>query len=179
MPNLTDTQLIVLSNAAARDDGTAVAPSGLNKAAVAKVASSLIARKLMREMRSSRSWRSGAARTEKASASSLRVPAATRSASKARRRSLIAPQRRRRAPPQWPAACGRGPAPPWLQASPDRRTAVKGSRRIARDDGRGVTGWLPHSARAALSGLRKRGFLVERIPNWRNAGERASSHSSR
>ena len=52
MPNLTDTQLIVLSNAAARDDGAAVAPSGLNKAAVAKVASSLIARKLMREMRS-------------------------------------------------------------------------------------------------------------------------------
>jgi Protein of unknown function (DUF3489) len=25
------------------------------------------------------------------------------------------------------------------------------------------TGWLPHTARAALTGLRKRGFTVERI----------------
>ena len=33
-----------------------------------------------------------------------------------------------------------------------------------------MTGWLPHSARAALSGLRKRGFLVERIPELAQRG---------
>jgi hypothetical protein len=52
MPKLTDSQLIVLSKAAARDDGVAVVPQGMNKAAAAKVGSSLVARKLMREIRS-------------------------------------------------------------------------------------------------------------------------------
>ena len=52
MAKLTDTQLIVLSNAAARDDGIAVVPNKMNKAAASKVASSLVARKLAREVRS-------------------------------------------------------------------------------------------------------------------------------
>ena len=26
-----------------------------------------------------------------------------------------------------------------------------------------VTGWLPHTTRAALTGLRKRGFAIERV----------------
>ena len=52
MAKLTDNQLIVLSKAAARDDGVAVAPHGMGKAAAAKVGSSLVARKLMRESRS-------------------------------------------------------------------------------------------------------------------------------
>ena len=52
MAKLTDTQLIVLSKAAARDDGLARVPEGLNRAAAAKVAASLVSRKLMREIRS-------------------------------------------------------------------------------------------------------------------------------
>jgi acyl-CoA reductase-like NAD-dependent aldehyde dehydrogenase len=52
MPKLTDNQLIVLTKAAARDDGVAVAPHGMGKAAAAKIGSSLVARKLMRESRS-------------------------------------------------------------------------------------------------------------------------------
>src|SRR5436305_14505037 len=52
MAKLSDTQLIVLSTAAARDDGLAIIPEGLNKAAAAKVAASLVSRKLMREVRS-------------------------------------------------------------------------------------------------------------------------------
>jgi hypothetical protein len=52
MAKLTDNQLIVLSNAAARDDGIAVIPNKMNKAAASKVAASLVARKLMREVRS-------------------------------------------------------------------------------------------------------------------------------
>src|SRR5271166_4743705 len=51
MAKLSNTQLIVLSNAAAREDGAAVVPPKLNRAAVAKVGSSLVARKLMREAR--------------------------------------------------------------------------------------------------------------------------------
>jgi hypothetical protein len=51
MPKLTDTQLIVLSSAAVNDDGAAVVPKRLNKAAALKVGSSFVARKLMREIR--------------------------------------------------------------------------------------------------------------------------------
>jgi len=49
---LTDSQLIVLSKAVAREDGAAVVPPKLNKATAAKIGSSLIGRKLMREIRS-------------------------------------------------------------------------------------------------------------------------------
>jgi hypothetical protein len=52
MPKLTDSQLIVRSKAAARDDGAAAVPEGIAEAAAAKVGSSLVARKLMREIRS-------------------------------------------------------------------------------------------------------------------------------
>src|SRR5271155_2137191 len=51
MAKLSDTQLIVWSNAAARKDGAAVVPPKMNRAAAAKVGSSLVARKLMREVR--------------------------------------------------------------------------------------------------------------------------------
>src|SRR3954452_22077266 len=51
MAKLTDTQLIVLSKAAQCDDGAASVPDRMNKAAAAKVAASLVARKLMREVR--------------------------------------------------------------------------------------------------------------------------------
>jgi hypothetical protein len=52
MVKLTDSQLIVLSKAAAREDSAAVVPLRMNKAAAAKIGSSLIGRKLMREIRS-------------------------------------------------------------------------------------------------------------------------------
>jgi len=45
MAKLTDTQLIVLSSAAARDDGIAAVPNKMNKAAASKVAASLVARR--------------------------------------------------------------------------------------------------------------------------------------
>jgi hypothetical protein len=52
MVKLTDRQRIVLSKAAARKDDAAVVPLRMNKAAAAKIGSSLIGRKLMREIRS-------------------------------------------------------------------------------------------------------------------------------
>jgi hypothetical protein len=51
MAKLTDTQLIVLSKAAAREGGLATVPNKMNKAAASKVGASLVARKLMREVR--------------------------------------------------------------------------------------------------------------------------------
>ena len=52
MAKLTDTQLIVLSKAAVREDGAAIIPERLNKAAASKLAKSLVSRKLLREVRS-------------------------------------------------------------------------------------------------------------------------------
>ncbi len=43
MAKLTDIQLIVLSKAAAREDGLAILPPKMNRVAAAKVGSSLIA----------------------------------------------------------------------------------------------------------------------------------------
>ena len=51
MAKLTDTQLIVLSKAARREDGAADVPERINKAAAAKVGASLVVRRLMREIR--------------------------------------------------------------------------------------------------------------------------------
>jgi hypothetical protein len=51
MTKLTDTQLIVLSSAAKHDEGLATRPASLNAAAAAKVASSLIDKGLVREIR--------------------------------------------------------------------------------------------------------------------------------
>jgi hypothetical protein len=62
MAKLTDTQLIVLSAAAARDDGVAVVPAKMNRAAASKVGEGLVSRKLMREVRSKPGlpvWRQG------------------------------------------------------------------------------------------------------------------------
>ena len=56
MAKLTDTQLIVLSKAAARDDCAGVIPDRMNRAAAAKVGSSLVGRKLMREIRTKPGW---------------------------------------------------------------------------------------------------------------------------
>jgi hypothetical protein len=51
MTRLSDTQLIVLSSAAKHDDGLASRSANLNASAAAKVASSLINKGLMREIR--------------------------------------------------------------------------------------------------------------------------------
>ena len=62
MTKRTDSQLIVLSAAAARDDGVAVSPPRMIKAAAMKVGTSLVARKLMREARAKSGmpvWRQG------------------------------------------------------------------------------------------------------------------------
>ena len=59
---LTDTQLMVLSNAGAREDGAATVPAKMNKTAATKLAASLIARKLAREIRAKVDmpvWRKG------------------------------------------------------------------------------------------------------------------------
>ncbi|MGO9432611.1 DUF3489 domain-containing protein [Rhodoblastus sp.] len=176
MAKLTDTQLIVLSAAAARDDGIAIAPAKMNKAAASKVGSSLVARKLMREARS----RSGMPiwRVDKddrpislvitrAGRNAIGVdedpathapppndkPMEIQDASTAKKQPVDRSHDER-------AGQNAAPRAGTKQAQLiEMLSARKGATLDALVE---ATGWLPHTTRAALTGLRKRGFSIER-----------------
>jgi hypothetical protein len=175
MAKLTDTQLIVLSAAAARDDGIAIIPTKMNKAAAAKVGSSLVARKLMREVRSksgmpiwrkdgdgrpislviTRAGRNAIGVDEDATAEAPRPnnkPLETEHASTANKRPVDRSA-------DW-ADQNAAPRAGTKQALViEMLSARKGATLDALVE---ATGWLPHTTRAALTGLRKRGFSIER-----------------
>ena len=167
MAKLTDTQLIVLSKAAARNDGTAIIPEGLNKAAAAKVAASLVSRKLMREVRSKPDmpvWRED----EEGRGTSLVITREGREAiglehgeNDSSNLSLAAEGstlvRRQRS---FQKRLNRIDEP-----RPGSKQAVIVTM-LSRKSGATLqtlvqaTGWLPHTTRAALTVLRKRGYTV-------------------
>lgn len=172
MAKLTDTQLIVLSKAAERDDGIAVVPSNINKAAASKVGSSLVARKLMREVRSKPGmpvWREA----DDGRSISLMLTRAGRDAigvddgivdealiaAKATtvQQAASMPSPESIAPQS--AAVG-APRAGSKQAMVIRMLSSKAGATL--DKLVEATGWLPHTTRAALTGLRKRGFAIER-----------------
>jgi len=165
---LSDTQLIVLSKAAARDDGLARVPEGLNSAAAAKVAASLVSRKLMREIRSKPDmpvWRED----EEGRGTSLVITRAGQDA--------IGIKDGENDGSGEAATAKNGPPEEHQQPSRRGRSTIvdeprSGSKQariikmLSRKSGAtlealvDVTGWLPHSTRAALTGLRKRGYEV-------------------
>jgi Protein of unknown function (DUF3489) len=174
MLKLTDSQLIMLSTAAARDDGAAVAPQGMGKAAAAKVGSSLVARKLMREIRAKPGmpvWREDHGKNvslviTRAGCDAIGVGSDT-----------TAPDR---PTPEASRADAAATAPPAKTAAQAELRTIDGAPRpgskqalvvemLCADDGASLdalvkaTGWLPHTTRAALTGLRKRGYAVERV----------------
>jgi hypothetical protein len=168
MAKLTDTQLIVLSKAAARDDGLGTLPEGLNRAAAAKVGASLVSRKLMRETRSKPDmpvWRED----EEGRGTSLVITRAGRdaigiedresdSSGEATRGKNASPEEN-----QQPSRRGRSTIVDEPRSGSKQARIIKmlsrksGATLEALGD---VTGWLPHSTRAALTGLRKRGYDV-------------------
>lgn len=177
MAKLTDTQLVVLSKAAARDDGLAIAPTKMNRAAAAKVGSSLVARKLMREIKAKPGtpvWREG----KEGRPVCLMITRAGRDAigvDEDRDERSDIPVKKEK-PSRKPAATVKKPsnanpvAPPPAPSSAPREnskqalvigllSAQSGATLDALIE---ATGWLPHTTRAALTGLRKRGFAIER-----------------
>jgi hypothetical protein len=168
MAKLTDTQLIVLSKAAARDDGIATIPEGLNKAAASKVAASLVSHKLMREVRSKPEmpvWRED----EDGRGTSLIITREGRDAigvedneNDSLKEATRAKQRRRGVGQQ-------SSSQHRLTNLDEPRSGSKQAliiKMLSRKSGATLealveaTGWLPHTARAALTGLRKRGYTV-------------------
>ena len=189
MMKLTDTQLIVLSKAAQRDDGAGGAPDGKKSAAVAKVGASLLARKLMREIRSKPGmpvWRKDeddrpmslvilragrdAIRVEDetdppqdksglASKSPLSIGPKVKS-TKSSNQTVNAVESRE-------PATGPARSPSTGHPRPGSKQAMLIDM-MAKPDGATIdalikaTGWQPHTTRAALTELRKRGYAITR-----------------
>jgi Protein of unknown function (DUF3489) len=184
MAKLTDTQLITLSVAAARDDGIAVVPPRMSKAAVSKVGASLLARKLMRELRSKPGmpvWRED----DDGRSISLMITRAGRDAIGVDEDegATQAPRSDRKTAPRSPShrnsdgSKSSASTPPTLNVIASPRAGSKQAlvtEMLSANGGATLdalvkaTGWLPHTTRAALTGLRKRGFSIERT---REAGE--------
>lgn len=173
MAKLTDTQLIVLSKAAKRDDGIAVVPSNINKAAASKIGSSLVARKLMREVRSKPGmpiWREADGHSitlmiTRAGKDAIGVddgpveeaPTESKAANVKRAPSSKKPPRENSVSQ---AADVGGPRAGSKQALVIGMLSSRAGATL--DTLVEATGWLPHTTRAALTGLRKRGFAIER-----------------
>lgn len=179
MAKLTDTQLIVLSAAAARG-GIAVVPARMNKAAASKVGASLVKRKLMREVRSKPGlpvWREDqdgrpiSMMITRAGREAIGVeeggPAEAERPSNEPGRETEAPAGKKRS-----QGCSGGresiddddgamlPRAGAKQALVIAMLRAKGGATL--DAIVDATGWLPHTTRAALTGLRQRGFSIER-----------------
>jgi hypothetical protein len=177
MAKFTDSQLIVLSAAAARNDGLAVAPAKMNKAGAAKVGTSLIARGLMREVKAKPGmpvWRHDedgrpisltiTKAGQKAIGVAEAAPAAT---ARADMKPNGAKPLAKRAPKEQAGQSGvqRTSTTPTLRAGSKQALVISmlsGKSGATLDDLIEATGWLPHTTRAALTGLRQKGFSIER-----------------
>jgi hypothetical protein len=205
---LTDTQLMMLSAAAQRNDRYLVAAPNLKVAAAQKIASKLIAAGLVREMRAKAGapvWR----RDDDAGLSyALRLTTAGTNAIAIDEGSEPGPvddDDLRVAPAHSSSEEHSAPDPSSAGengTAPQRSSSPRGGTKLARvvellqqDRGASIdeliilTGWLPHTTRAALTGLRKRGFVtaidrsdkergsIYRVERSPAAEDRAAVHS--
>jgi len=162
---LTDTQLIVLSRAAQREDGAATLPEGMTEKAAQKLAATLIQKALVREVRAKPGmpvWR----RNEEGRSHALIITKLGRTAIKV--------EDDGEPEDVDVGAHGEASTDKAASAQSERSTPRQGSKLstvidlLGRKKGAGIeeliaaTGWLPHTTRAALTGLRKRGYAIER-----------------
>ena len=167
---LTDAQRIVLSGTAQRDDGAATLPERMTEKAAQKVSAALIAKGLVREVRAKAEtpvWRNEAGR-----AYALIVTKLGRGAIKGgddrqdedaaadmRTTSAVASAE----PSQIAASSRSGRTIPRQGCKLADVIALLGRKQgVAIEELTSATGWLPHTTRAALTGLRKRGYAIER-----------------
>jgi hypothetical protein len=193
MTKLSDTQLIVLSSAAKHDEGLATRPANLNAAAAMKVASSLIGKGLAREIRAKADapvWhenddgrfalkitRAGREAIgvedeeaeEAASAAAASAPAADTRKRGAKRTTQTDVKKTpaARAKGAHAKAAGAGESSPAEFRAGSKQGKIvdlmKRAKGATLDELIEATDWLPHTTRAALTGLRKRGFVLDRV----------------
>jgi Protein of unknown function (DUF3489) len=170
---LTDAQLVMMSAAAQRENRCLAAPDTMKGAVLIKVSAKLGKLGLVREMRAKAGmpvWRrddSGQAYALKLTAAGLKAIAIDEERDQATEPSEAL--QTRALPDATDASCSDHVAEQAKTLTP--RAGSKLARVIdllQRSDGATilhlteVTGWLPHTTRAALTGLRKRGYAVVR-----------------
>ena len=174
---LTDTQLLMLGAAAQRKDRCVAAPPSLKGAAAQKFAARLVAAGLAKEVKAkpgAHIWRCDDV-TRQAYALKL-TPAGLKTIRVEETEVLETANETSTTP------AGEGPgktkvhdghvgsvAPPGTIAAPREESKLaKVIGLLQREDGATIDqladamGWLPHTTRAALTGLRKRGFEIDR-----------------
>jgi hypothetical protein len=185
---LTDTQLIILSAAAQREDRCLVAPPKLKGGAAQKFAAKLLAAGLVKEIKAKPGmppWRrdegAGQSYALKLTAAGLKAiaidereagtdaaspaPATVGEAVNAPMTSGMKPSSAT-ASPTLPSAGSSSTAHLSTSAPRDGTKLARVIELLRRDGGATLaelataTGWLPHTTRAALTGLRKRGYEV-------------------
>jgi Protein of unknown function (DUF3489) len=170
---LTDTQLLMLSAAAQRADRCIAAPPSLG-AAAQKMAAKLVAKGLAEEIKAkpgAHVWRrddaTGEAYALKLTAAGLKA-IAVEEAEAVEAAAEISPTPADEGPSKTNGGTG-SVAPPTAIAVPREGSKLAAVVDLLRREG-GATidqladamGWLPHTTRAALTGLRKRGFGIDR-----------------
>jgi Protein of unknown function (DUF3489) len=163
---LTKTQLIVLTRAAQRDDGAATVPEGMKEKAAHKLAATLAEKGLVREVRAKSGmavWR----RSEEGSRSLIitKLSRATIGAKGRRDGANEADDTAINSPKKQAAPAALGP-----KAVTPRRGSKLAEVIVLLNRNKGAsleelilaTGWQAHTTRAALTGLRKRGYGMER-----------------
>jgi hypothetical protein len=168
MAELTKTQLKVLSDAVQHENGAAAVPNKMGSTAARKLSELLVERKLMREVLTKPGmpiWRKG----DDDRATSLVILRAGRdlilehgdALPSDKRISLVNPSDSK---PKGHLLPTTSPAQPRAGSklalviamlSNEAGASLKSLAEMA--------GWLPHTTRATLTGLRKRGFLIERV----------------
>jgi hypothetical protein len=162
---LTDTQLILLSRAAQREDGAAALSEGMTEKTAQKLGAALVRRQLVREIRAKPGmpvWK----RSEKGRSNALIITKLGRTAIKA--------EDEGESEDSVSGVQASASTDEVASAQSERGTPRQGSKLsividlLARRRGAGIeelasaVGWLPHTTRAALTGLRKRGYAIER-----------------
>lgn len=173
MERLTDGRRTMLASAAARRDGAVAVPKGAGRTGVARVAAGLITRRFLRECVAKAGqpvWRED----QKGKRLCLIV-------TKAGRAAVGKPEDKKTAH----KSSGGKEARAGVEDLHDARhaaTARPGTKRAllvamlsseqgaTLDDLIAATGWLPHTTRAALTGLRKSGHAIERRPSTDGRG---------
>jgi hypothetical protein len=192
MTKLTDTQLIVLSSAAKHDDGLATRPANLNTAATMKVASSLIDKGLVREIRAKADapvWDEnedgrfslkitkagreaigvddGEAQDDASASAAPAQATPKKSGSKPAAKTDAPKTSAARAKATRAKAAGAGESSPADFRAGSKQAKIvdlmKRAKGATLDELVEATDWLPHTTRAALTGLRKRGLTLERV----------------
>jgi hypothetical protein len=195
---LTDSQLVMLSAAAQREDRCLVAPKTLNGAAVQKVANKLISARLVEEIEAEAGapiWRrddeTGDAYALKLTAAGAKAIGNDESVEPENAGNETGPlENRDQATVSSEVEAGeapqlRVPAPAGPSAPRGGSKLLQVIELLQRDDGATIdeliaaTGWLAHTTRAALTGLRKRGYLVaiNRSDNERGSFYRIKAES--